>query len=117
MSKLALAKSCNHFCSFLWIRVGVCVCEVEGRRFPSNVLILLVLLVPCFLLQGQQRFSPSPYNILTGGRSLEPNYDISKYTPENNHRERSTLLLNRQMNHSLDNDNLQKFASKPVRLA
>lgn len=64
--------------------------------------------------QGQQRFSPSPYNNPTGGRHLEPNYDNSKYTPESDHRERNSLMLNGQMNQSLDNDNRQNFASRPV---
>ncbi|KAJ0810138.1 hypothetical protein HanPI659440_Chr01g0023281 [Helianthus annuus] len=54
--------------------------------------------------QDQQRFSPSPYNNSTGGRQLESNYDVSKYTTP----------LNGQMNQSQENDNRHKFESRPV---
>ncbi|KAJ0612010.1 hypothetical protein HanHA300_Chr01g0022341 [Helianthus annuus] len=57
-------------------------------------------------IKDQQRFSPSPYNNSTGGRQLESNYDVSKYTTP----------LNGQMNQSQENDNRHKFESRPVRL-
>ncbi|KAI3683121.1 hypothetical protein L1987_83621 [Smallanthus sonchifolius] len=50
-----------------------------------------------------QRFSPSPYNNSTGVRHLDPNYDVSKYTP-----------INGQMNQSPENDNRHNFESRPV---
>ncbi|KAK1413395.1 hypothetical protein QVD17_35168 [Tagetes erecta] len=50
--------------------------------------------------QDHQRFSPSPYNNSTGGRHLESNYDVSKFTP-----------LNGQ---SLENDSRHRFESRPV---
>ncbi|XP_023772713.1 uncharacterized protein LOC111921384 isoform X1 [Lactuca sativa] len=65
--------------------------------------------------QGQQRLSPSPYDNSTGGGHLEPFYDNSKYTPERDHRERNSLIINNgQMNRSLDNDNRQRFATNPL---
>ncbi|XP_024984764.1 uncharacterized protein LOC112520533 isoform X5 [Cynara cardunculus var. scolymus] len=54
--------------------------------------------------QGQQRYSPSPYDNSIGGRHLEPIYDVSRYTPESDPRGRNSLMLNGQMNTSLDND-------------
>lgn len=63
--------------------------------------------------QGQQRFAPSPYNNPTGGRHLEPNYEVSKYAPESDPGERNNLMLNGQMNQSLDNASRQNFASGP----
>ncbi|MFS7988571.1 hypothetical protein Hanom_Chr11g01036411 [Helianthus anomalus] len=64
--------------------------------------------------QGQQWFSPSPNNNSTGGRRLEPNYEVSKLAPESNHKERTSLMLNGQMNHSLDNDPRARFQSSLV---
>nr|XP_043610233.1 uncharacterized protein LOC122581965 isoform X2 [Erigeron canadensis] len=64
--------------------------------------------------QGQQQFPPSPYNNPAGGRHLEQNYDVSRYTPERDNGGRNSLIINSQMNQSLDNDNHQKFASRPV---
>ncbi|KAK9049881.1 hypothetical protein SSX86_031150 [Deinandra increscens subsp. villosa] len=49
--------------------------------------------------QDHQRFSPSPYNNSTGGRHLESNYDVSKYTP-----------VNGQTNQLPENDNHGKIA-------
>lgn len=67
----------------------------------------------CSLLyQGQQRFAPSPYNNPTGGRHLE-NYEVSKYAPESGPGERNSLMLNGQINQSLDNASRQNFASGP----
>ncbi|KAL8204385.1 hypothetical protein R6Q57_010008 [Mikania cordata] len=54
-------------------------------------------------IKDHQQFSPSPYNNSTGGRHLESNYDVSKYTP-----------LNGQMNQPPENDNRRKFESRPV---
>ncbi|KAI7752859.1 hypothetical protein M8C21_016533, partial [Ambrosia artemisiifolia] len=51
----------------------------------------------------KERLSPSPYNNSTGGRHLESNYDVSKYTQ-----------LNGQMNQSQENDNRHKFEPRPV---
>lgn len=65
--------------------------------------------------QGQQRFAPSPYDNAIGGGHLEPFYDNSKFTPERDHRERNSLVINNgQMNLSLDNDNRQRFATRPL---
>ncbi|KAI7758008.1 hypothetical protein M8C21_018729 [Ambrosia artemisiifolia] len=62
--------------------------------------------------QGQQWFSPN--NNSTGGRQLEPNYEVSKFTPKINHKERTSLMLNGQMNQSLNNDHRAKFESSLV---
>ncbi|KAF5783233.1 hypothetical protein HanXRQr2_Chr11g0505571 [Helianthus annuus] len=64
--------------------------------------------------QGQHWFSPSPNNNSTGGRRLEPNYEVSKLAPESNHKERTSLMLNGEMNHSLDNDPRARFQSSLV---
>ncbi|XP_076951676.1 uncharacterized protein LOC143625113 [Bidens hawaiensis] len=64
--------------------------------------------------QDQQWFSPSPYNNTTGGRHLEQNYEVSKFAPDDNNRERTSLMLNGQMSQSADNDYRTKFESRLV---
>ncbi|XP_071720184.1 uncharacterized protein [Rutidosis leptorrhynchoides] len=64
--------------------------------------------------QGQPRFPPSPYNNPTGGRQLEPNFDVSNYAPENDRRERNSLIINGQISQPLNNDNRQSFSSRSI---